>query len=125
MPHDRENAGSLLTGTATIERAAEEWSYPEMEKDLEERRPIWREVSADFYDQALNVLPPMDWTAAGFLVMEPQTHDRRGAVHAMFSRVTQGGRARFFARYVHRRDMIAARVELGDALVKIANGAQA
>jgi hypothetical protein len=34
----------------------------------------WKEVSAERFDEMLNILPPGVWNALGFLVGEPVTH---------------------------------------------------
>lgn len=33
--------------------------------------PTWKEVSAERYDEMLNILPPLAWSEKGFLVSEP------------------------------------------------------
>lgn len=91
-----------------IEPASVEWAYPEMDTDYRAGRNVWREVTEDFLDQALNVLPPMDWNGQAFLVMEPLTHIDGDAIHAGF--VTINGRC--FARNVPRRQFRALLAEL-------------
>jgi hypothetical protein len=34
----------------------------------------WRRISAEEYDERLNVLPPLAWTSKGFLLCEPYDH---------------------------------------------------
>lgn len=79
---------------------AESWAYDQMHDDYKAAHIIWREVSADFYDQALNVLPPLDWSGQSFLVGEAYTHCARGAVYAGLTKIE----GRYYARYVARKD---------------------
>ena len=72
--------------------ASVEWAYPEIEADYP--RNVWREVSASFIDQALNVLPPI-YSGGGFLVLEPWNHTREG--RPIYAGFVQLG-ARYFAR---------------------------
>lgn len=89
------------------------WAYPEMEADFRLKAPIWREVSEDFREQALNVLPPI-YGQGGFMVSEPFTHTSRGAVYATFAHVGE----RYFARYLHRVDLNSGIAELRALLAK-------
>lgn len=87
--------------------ATKEWAYPEIQADFEAGLNIWREVSEDFREQALNVLPPI-YGQGGFMVSEPYTHTSRGGVYAAFAGI--GGR--YFARYLHRIDLNSGIAEL-------------
>lgn len=80
----------------TVEHAEEEWSYPQMEANWRADRNVWVEVSESFYWQALEVLPPILFRGARFMVGEPFDHDARGvAIHAGFVKLGE----RYFARY--------------------------
>lgn len=56
-----------------VPMAYEEWRTQAI---AAQKTPItWKEVSADRYDDMLNVLPPLDWRGGAFLVGEAWDHD--------------------------------------------------
>lgn len=86
------DALEILMPPLTVEvlPATVEWAYPDIEADFKARRYVWREVSKDFYWQALGVLPPV-MLRGGFLVGEPWSHNANGEeLCAAFTEV--GGR---------------------------------
>lgn len=73
---------------AIILPASKEWAYDDIENDFKTNTIIvWREVSQSFYDQALEVLPPI-YARGGFMVSEPWSHTRDNRpLYAGFARV--------------------------------------
>lgn len=78
---------------ATIIKA-DGWAFNQMTEDFRAKSEVWREVTREFYDYCLNVLPPMDWNNGKFLICETYTDD----VHACIATIGN----RHFARYVPR-----------------------
>lgn len=63
--------------------------YCQSKAAIQDTPVVWVETTQERYDEMLNVLPPIDWNARGFLVGEPYDH------HAT------SGKPRFTA-YIHR-----------------------
>ena len=96
----------------TIQPAGMEWAYPAIEQDWHEGRDTWREVSEEFYGEALEVLPPV-YVSGGFMVGEPHSHNAAGdEIRALFAEV--GGK--FYARMCARRDANTATLALRHTL---------
>ena len=100
--------------------AEKPWAYDEMKADLRAGLNQWREVTAEFAEQALNVLPPIYGVRGGFLVSEPFTHTDRGAIYAGFIALD----GRHFARYSSARDFAGKCDELRTALAAPAGEAK-
>jgi hypothetical protein len=82
------------------------WPCDDCSADYHLGANVWREVSADFYDQMRGVVPPVELGQGlpGFMVGEPFTHNNDGhAVHLALVHVGDHGTNRFFARYLPRR----------------------
>ena len=62
---------------------------------IADRKPT--QISADEYNYALNVLPPI-YAGMGFLVSEATCSSRLGPVHSMYASVN----GRYYAKYVVR-----------------------
>lgn len=98
--------------SAITEAARAEWAYEQMGENYKAGRDVWVEVSDDFRQQALEVLPPI-YRRGGFLVSEPYTHNAEGRpVYAGFA--TIGGRD--FARYATPSDFERLAAELRASL---------
>ncbi len=67
----------------TVDLAREPWAYPQIEANYRTNPDAWVEVSPEFADQALNVLPPI-YTQGGFMVSEAYTHELGKPVYAGF-----------------------------------------
>lgn len=85
--------------TFKIHRGGPEWAYPTMEEAWRRHRGDWVAVTNGFYQQALEVLPPMDWRGSRFLVPEPWCFDEAG--HDVYAGFVQIG-SRTFAKYTTR-----------------------
>jgi hypothetical protein len=98
-----------------IKPASDKWAYPDLKADFKAGENAWREVSSEFADDALNVLPPIYFTG-GFLVSEPYTHDPKTGcgVYACFAEI---GR-RHFARYATRAEAPALVADLRISIAK-------
>jgi hypothetical protein len=83
-----------------IEPAGMDWAYPILKQDYLSDAKIWREVTQDFFHQALNVMPPI-YVGAGFMVGEAYTHDDKTG-KAIFAGFIQVGN-RHFARYATKQ----------------------
>ena len=72
--HYQKSAAAVLAANpGAIRLPLEDWS--QARAALQRTPIIWDPSSADQYDAMLGCLPPIDWTAAGFLVGEPDDHD--------------------------------------------------
>lgn len=96
----------------TIEPAGTEWAYPVLAEDYQDKRPVWREVSQTFLDQALDAMPPIYGPGGSFMVGEAYTHGPDGTVYAGFVEM----RGRCFARYTTRKTFGPEISELAKAL---------
>lgn len=99
---------------ATIILPATGWACDDCRDDYRAGLPVWREVSADFYEQMRDVLPPLPLGQGlpGFMVGEPFTHDRAGiAIHLTLVPAGAAPR-RYFARYLGQDQVWVAVFEL-------------
>lgn len=87
------------------------------EDDYKTGAAIWREVSEESMEYALNVLPPV-YLNKGFMVGEPYTDDAGGVVRAAYTKVG----VRWFSRYTTKSRYEADRQELLEALVRESAG---
>lgn len=93
----------------TIEPASDAWAYPDIEADHKARRYVWREVTEDFADQALDSVPPI-FVRGGFLVGEAWSHNANGEpLYAAFATVGERHFATIctFAGFAARRAWLA------------------
>ena len=86
--------GSPKTDSEWAIEPAEKWPFEQLTQDYRSGHNIWREVSEENYDDALNVMPP-HYLSCGFMLGEPCSHEGDGAVVAAAFVSLRG---RFFAR---------------------------
>ena len=73
-----------------------EWPHPLLETIHATGRPDWVEVSEEYYEYSLEVLPPI-YVGQGFMVSEPADHTAEG-------RPVYTGLVRYDGRYFARND---------------------
>lgn len=96
-----------------IEPAVKDWAYGQITANYRAGRNVWVEVSPEFAQQALEVLPPI-YQQGGFLVSEASCHNAEGhAVYAGFAQI--GGR--HFSRELTVKDFEPAVQQLRDTLL--------
>lgn len=109
------------TGPVQVLPASQEWAYVDLDADYKAGLSTWREVSEDFYWQALEVLPPI-YAPGGFLVGEAHDHETSGhANYAGFVCTGSPGEygSRYFARYCTVKEFPARVAELRTELRRI------
>lgn len=87
--------------------------WAELWSAMKARPDAWMLTTAAMFDEMLNVLPPADMGAGGFLVGEANHHNERGeSVHACFIRRRTAPDS-YAARYMTRREFNAWKVTKG------------
>lgn len=82
-----------------------DWPYPTVEKMYRNGDRSWLEVSAETYDEMLDVLPPIRMSGGAFMVGEAWDHDERGGLYSAYVE----HKDRFFCRIDHLIDFDPAR----------------
>jgi hypothetical protein len=72
----------------------EGWPHDMLKSDFKAGRTVWREVTATFYGEMLDALPPVDFRCGSFLLGEAFSDD-------VYCGLARAGN-RYFARYIER-----------------------